>query len=169
MSINFFQIGRWTWYYILTAELTSPYSMSPTELPPSHSTFPATSFPKSIAFQYTLDKKVTDMADIGSDMKLEVAECGKSDFQYWVIAPHFPNGLALLGELDKVTTVSEARFGPPVIIGDEVSMAVNGVPTENVSVTFYDVNKKTTMNVACTISDSGTNQVRASSSGISCA
>ena len=109
------------------------------------------------------------MADFGSDMKLKVAECGKSDFQYWVIAPYFPNGLALLGELDKVTTVSEARFGPPVISGDEVSMAVNGVPTENVSVTFYDVNKKTTMNVACTISDSGTNQVRASSSGISCA
>ena len=104
------QIGGYTWYYILAAELNSSYSMSASELPPSHSTFPATSFPKSIAFQYTLDETVTKTANFGSDTKLDVAQCNKTDFQYWIIAPYFPNGLALLGELDKVTSVSEARF-----------------------------------------------------------
>ena len=146
-----------TWYYILAAELTSSYSMSASELPPSHSTFPATSFPRSIAFQYTLNRTVTKTADFGSDTKLDVEECGKSDFQYWVIAPCLPNGIALLGELDKVTTVSEVRFSDFVVSDSDVTMKVNGVPTEQVSVTLYDVNKKKTMEISCTISDSGTN------------
>ena len=148
-----------TWYYILAAELTSSYSMSASELPPSRSTFPATSFPKSIAFQYTLDKKVTKTADFGADMKLDVATCGKSDFQYWVIAPYLPNQFALLGELDKVTTVSEARFSDFEFSQNDVMMKVSGVPKEVVSVTFYDMNKKNTVIISCTIGSGGTNQL----------
>ena len=153
------QIDGVTWYYILAAELTSSYSMAANELPPSQSTFPVTSFPKSFAFQYTLDKTVTKTADFGSDTKLDVAQCGKSDFQYWVIAPYFSNGFALLGELDKVTTVSEARFSDFVTSEDDVTMKVSGVPTEEVSVTFYDMKNKKTVVISCTISDYGTNQI----------
>ena len=155
----------YTWYYILAAELSSPYSMSASELPPSHSTFPMSSFPKSIAFQYTLDKSVTKTVDFGSDTKLDVAQCGKSDFQYWVIAPYFSNGYALLGELNKITSVSEARFSDIVTNGDTVTMKISGVPTEEVSVTFYDMSNKKTVVVACTISDSGVNQVTVDGSG----
>ena len=133
--------------------------MSANELPPSHSTFPATSFPKSVAFQYTLDKAVTKTVDFGSDTKLNVAQCGKSDFQYWVIAPYFSNGYALLGELDKVTPVSEARFSGFVTSEDDVVMMISGVPTEQVSVTFYDMKNQKTVVIACTISDFGTNQL----------
>ena len=133
--------------------------MSANELPPSHSTFPATSFPKSVAFQYTLDKAVTKTVDFGSDTKLNVAQCGKSDFQYWVIAPYFSNGYALLGELDKVTPVSEARFSGFVTSEDDVMMMISGVPTEQVSVTFYDMKNQKTVVIACTISDFGTNQL----------
>ena len=139
--------------------------MSASELPPSHSTFPVTSFPKSIAFQYTLDKTITKTADFGSDTKLDVAQCEKSDFQYWVITPYFSNGFALLGELDKVTSVSEARFSDIVTSGDAVTMKVSGVPTEEVSVTFYDMNRKKPVVVPCTISDSGINQVTVADSG----
>ena len=160
------QIDRWTWYYILAAELTSSYSMSASELPPSHSLFPAT---LAIAFQYSLNKTVTKMTEFGSNMKLEVAECGKSDFQYWVIAPYFPNGIALLGELNKVTTVSETRFGHPVINGNEVTIMVNGVPKETVSVTFYDGSKDSTIEVLCPINDSGTNRLHVSGDVGSCA
>ena len=140
--------------------------MSASELPPSHSTFPVTSFPKSVAFQYTLDKFVTKTAEFGSDTKLNVAQCGKSDFQYWVIAPYFSSGYALLGELDKVTSVSEARFSDIANSGDEVTMKVSGVPTEEVSVTFYDMNNKTTVVIPCTISDSGTNQISVADQGV---
>ena len=126
------------------------------------------SFPKSIAFQYTLDKTVTKTVDFGSDTKLDVAQCDKSDFQYWVIAPYFSNGYALLGELDKVTSVSEARFSDIITSGDAVTMKVSGVPTEEVSVTFYDMNSKKTAVTACTISDSGINQVTVAGSTMSC-
>ena len=108
---------------------------------------------------------VTKTVDFGSDTKLDVAQCGKSDFQYWVIAPYFSNGFALLGQLDKVTSVSEARFSDIVTSGDAVTMKVNGVPTEEVSVTFYDMNSKKPVVVPCTISDSGINQVTVADSG----
>ena len=139
--------------------------MSASELPPSHSTFPMSSFPKSIAFQYTLDKTVTRTVDFSSDSKLDVAQCGKSDFQYWVIAPYFSNGYALLGELNKITSVSEARFSDIVTSGDTVTIKISGVPTEEVSVTFYDMTNKKMEVVSCTISDSGVNQVTVDGSG----
>lgn len=131
--------------------------MSASELPPSHYTFPATAFPKSVAFQYTLDSLVTKTADFGPDTKLDVDQCGKSDFQYWGIAPYFSNGFALLGELSKVASVSEFRFSKLVINEDDVTMMVNGVPTEVVSVTFYDMKNQTTTAISCSIGDSGTN------------
>ena len=92
-------------------------------------------------------------------MKLEVDQCGKSDFQYWVIAPYFLNGYALLGELDKITTVSEARFSDFVSEGDDIMMKVSGTPTEEVSVTFYDMNSDKAVMISCTIGDSGVNQL----------
>ena len=141
--------------------------MSASELPPSHSTFPMYSFPKSIAFQYTLDKTVTKTADFGLDTKLDVSQCEKSDFQYWAIAPYFFNRYALLGELDKVTSVSEAHFSDIITSGDAVTMKVSGVPTEEVSVTLYDMSmsSKKTVVIACTISDSGINQLTVADGG----
>ena len=44
-------------------------------------------------------------------------------------------------------------------------MKVSGVPTEEVSATFYDMTNKKTVVIACTISDSGVNQVTADGSG----
>ena len=70
------QIDSITWYYVFSAELMAPYSLSANELPPSHSLFPATSFPTTaIAFQHTLDGRVTKMANFLSDTKLDIAQC----------------------------------------------------------------------------------------------
>ena len=108
--------------------------------------------------------------DFSSDSKLDVAQCDKYDFQYWVIAPYFSNGYSLLGELDKITSVSEARFSDIVTIGDTVTMKVSGVPTEKVSVTFYNMSSKKTVVVACTVCDSGINEAIIADSGgtVSC-
>ena len=77
----------------------------------------------------------------------------------WIIVPYFSNGYALLGELDKVTPVSEARFSGFVTSEDDVVMMISGVPTEQVSVTFYDMKNQKTVVIAYTISDFGTNQL----------
>ena len=87
------------------------------------------------------------------------------EVQYWAIAPYLSNGYALLGELDKVTSVSEARFSDIVTSGDAVMMKVSGVPTEEVSVTLYDMSSKKTVVIVCTISDSGINQLTVADGG----
>ena len=95
-----------------------------------------------------LDKFITKTAEFGSDTKLNVAQCGKYDFQYWVIAPYFSSGYALLGEVDKVTSVSEAHFSDIVNSGDEVMMKVSlrvCSRRKYHAVTFYDVNNKMTL------------------------
>ena len=76
------------------------------------------------------------------------------------------NGYSLLGELGKVTSVSEARFSDIITSGDAVTMKVSGVPPEEVSVTLYDIySSKKTVVIACTISDSGINQLTVADGG----
>ena len=132
--------------------------MTSKELPPSHYTFPASSFPFStIAIQYTLDGNVTNVTNFGSDSALYISNCDKSDFQYWVIPPFLPFGYTLLGELNKIIPVSEQRFSDIIVSDNTVMVKVNGVPTEKVPITVYDNNAKKTQVIECTISESGTN------------
>ena len=158
------QIDQFTWYYVLTADLASPYTLTAKELPPSRSTFPATTLPfPTIAFRYTLDGNITEIVKFGTqlsfgpDTALNIAQCGKSDFQYWVIPPYIPFGFSLLGELNKITPVSEQRFSDIIISDDYVKVKVNGVPGEKVYVTVYENNVNVTQVMECTISESGTN------------
>ena len=155
------QIDSFTWYYIFAAELIGgSYSLSANELPHSHSMFPATSFPKTtVAFQYTLDGRITKMLDFGSDTKLDIAQCDKSDFQYWVIAPYLPNNLSLLGELTKIVTVSETRYSDFRFISysNVLTLKVSGAPNEVVMTSFYYKNTGTTHTISCYIGTTGIN------------
>ena len=114
-----------------------------------------TSIPSLVAFQYTLDGKVTQLGDIGSDGKLVVPKCEKSDFQAWTLAPYFENGWALLGELNKIVSVSEARFFQIMNENGNYTFVLRGVPEEKVTVTFYEQSTKKTMPVDCNIGETG--------------
>lgn len=154
------QIDSFTWYYVFAAELTAPYSLSANELPPSHSTFPATSFPTTaVAFQYILDGRLTKIVDFGSDTKLDIAQRDKSDFQYWVIAPHLPNNLTLLGELTKIITVSETRYSDFRFISysNTLMVKVSGAPEEVVMTSFYYKSTGITQTISCYIGTTGMN------------
>ena len=154
------QIDGFTWYFIFAAELMGPYSLSANELSPSHSTFPATSLPTTaVAFQYTLDGRVTKMVNFGSDTKLDIAQCDKSDFQYWIIAPYLPNNLSLLGELTKIITVSETRYSDFRFISysNTLMLKVSGAPNEVVMTSFYYKNTGTTQTISCYIGATGIN------------
>lgn len=158
------QIGQFTWYYLFTADLSTPYSLKAKELPPSHSTYPATSLPfPTIAFQYTLDGNITNVTDfgpngsIGPDTSLYISQCSKATFQYWVIPPYFPFGYTLMGELNKIVPVSEQRFSDITISENIVKIRVRGVPAEKVNVTLYDRAMHKQQVVNCIISESGYN------------
>ena len=96
--------------------------------------------------------------DFGPDTKLNISQCNKSDFQYWVIPPYLmSHGLILLGELNKVVPVSEARFSDIILTVDDIMAKVNGVPSEKVPVTVYNIFTKKTQIINCIISMSGVN------------
>lgn len=157
-------MANYTWYYVFAAELVSPYSLSASELPPSRNTFPASLFPDpSIAFQYTLDGKVTKSVEFGSSKKLDIAKCSKSDFQYWAIAQYLPvaGGIAILGELTKVVAVSETRYSDlKFSVFDElVLVKVVGAPDEVVMTAFHYRTTGFTLTVSCSIGPSGMNVI----------
>ena len=79
--------------------------MHASELPPSRNTKPRTSFPKSLAFTYTLDGKIQKAMDFTGS--IDIAACSVTDFQYWSLAPIMENGWALLGELNKIIPISQ--------------------------------------------------------------
>ncbi len=134
----------------MAAELMENYDLSAAELPPSRSTFPATSL-DAVAFQYNVvTRSVTGTMVLDRNTFITVPKCGKSDFKYFAVAPRFSNnGMYLFGELDKFVPVSEQRFVSFDQTKDEVYIRLAGVPTETVYVTVYD--GKSPKNVQCTI------------------
>ena len=141
-----------TWYYVMAAELASDYALSPSELPTSRASFPAT-FINSVAFQYDIRTgKVFGIEDF-TGSAITVEKCGKDDFKYIVIAPRFTNGMYLFGELNKFVAVSETRFPEVDQTGGSVYARVMGVPSEKVTVSIY--NGKSVMSVDCLIGDAG--------------
>ena len=150
-------MGPFTWYHLLAADLSKDFEVTPPELPPSHNTFPPSpGFPDFIAYNYTLDGTVTTMMKFGVNDPLTVSACGKTDFQSWNLAPIFSNGLALLGELDKVIPVSETRFTGTRFYGPDFAIFLVGVPGEAVSITLYDTTASELIVVKCVVSSSGT-------------
>lgn len=74
------------------------------------------------------------------------------------------HGLILLGELNKVVPVSEARFSEIIVTADDAMVRVNGVPTEKVPVSVYSMSTNKTQVVDCIISTSGVNILSLSTS-----
>lgn len=158
-NLHYTQVDMQTWYHILAAEINTEYTLTVADLPPSLSTFPSSSFPTSIAFQYTLDGTVTTTIEFTSTSKLMIPKCGKVDFQYWNIAPVFDNGWALLGELNKIITVSETRFTSIANIGTQSFATLRGVPNEVVVVSLFNSQDKKVTAVKCIIGQTGTAQL----------
>lgn len=151
------QVGPFTWYHLLAADLTEDFELTPPELPPSRNAFPASpGFPDFIAYNYTLDAIVATKTKFGVNDPLTVSACGRTNFQSWNLAPILPNGLALLGELDKIIPVSEIRFTGTGFYGSDFAVFLVGVPGEAVSVTLYNTTDSGLIVVKCVISSSGT-------------
>ena len=97
------------------------------------------------------------MVDFSSSSSITINTCGRSDFQYWTVAPILEGtGMALLGELNKIVTVSETRFRSISKFGSDHVVSLVGAPGENVELSVYDTQDKTTKVVACNMSSSGT-------------
>eukprot|EP00731_Ephydatia_muelleri_P018789 Em0011g829a len=150
----FTEVTWWTWYYVFAADVSGTYAMPPSDLPPSHSVFPATSFPPSVAFTYDLTGKVLAVQDFPST--ITIAPCTRN-FQYYAIAPLLgSSGMALLGELNKMIPVSETRFVQVEQFGPAFAAYLVGAPGEVVVITVYVHSSRTTQTVTCNMPSSGT-------------
>ena len=137
--------------------MTEKYELVAAALPPSHSLFPKSEFPSSIAFRHDLTGKVVEVFDFSSSSSIMINTCGRSDFQYWTIAPTLEGtGMALLGELNKIVTVAETRFRYISKFGSDCVISLVGAPGEKVEVSLYDTGEKTAKVVTCNMSSSGT-------------
>ena len=150
--------------------MQTDYQLHLTELPPSQSVKPQSFFPPALAIQYTLDGTIsrTSILNENTDYLL-ISKCGRSDFQYWMIAPLLPNtNIALLGELDKVVTVSEQRVLTIMTIGSTFIVRLRGAPMEIINMSVIDTNSKLN-SIQCTITSDGIGGATVMSSGaISC-
>ena len=151
------QVAPWTWYYVISGEMSSAYTMHASELPPSQHTKPKTSFPKSLAFSYTLDGKIQKAMTFTDSLNIPASST--TDFQYWSLAPILNNGWALLGELNKIIPVSTTRFIDIEQIGMQYTVYIVGVPGEMVPITAYDTGSSKAEVYDCTISATGRNIV----------
>ena len=167
----FLQLAGLTWYYIVAAEIASPYELKAQELPPSRTTFPKTSFPLSLAFRYNLKGTILQAQNFTSFSTISIPTCDRTDFLYWVIAPVLPgNGVALLGELNKVVTVSETRF-QNIVVYDSRDFILNivGDPGETVTLSTYLILLGKLNTASCQITEYGTASYRVDEGGsISC-
>ena len=156
--------------HVFATELVEDYDLSAKEFPPFHTTFPKTTFPQSVAFQYTLDGTVTRRANFGTDTALimRVSMCGEADFQHWIIAPVLNNGLVLFGELTKIVPVSETCFKSFINVGDIYIISLEGAPGENVTLIVFDSSSQNNDLVECTIGPSGSAVLHMASTGSSC-
>ena len=173
-SLLFFitQVSGYTWYYILAVDNKDKYDLKPTELPPSKSVKPKSSFPESVALQYNLDGTIKPgfVSIKDNSGKIPLDTCDRDNFEYWVIAPVFPGtGGALLGELDKIVSVADKRILTIIVLGDEYVMKLRGAPGETVNMSTFDMNSGRVKTAVCTIGSDGTGTFAFSdASNISC-
>ena len=134
--------------------------MSAAELPPSLATKPRTDFPPSIAARYTLDGRVVEVVNFGDTNSLVIDKCGRADFQFWLIAPRICDlDGVLLGELDKIVTVSETRIESIVPSefrdGNVCTVSMRGVPGETVHMTTYGFTASEAVTTSCLVAADG--------------
>jgi hypothetical protein len=79
------------------------------------------------------------------------------DFDYFVLAPILPGGLALLGETGKYVTVADKRFSAIDARADAIDVTLAGTPGEEVEVRAFDaISGSMLAPVTATIGDDGT-------------
>ncbi len=100
-------------------------------------------------------------ASVVSDA-VELEPRGKAfDFDYVVLAPILANGMALIGESEKLVTLADRRFRDIRISPDAVEVDLEGAPGERVALLAYDTRAASLTNpVHTTLSPQGIGHAR---------
>ena len=133
--------------------------MTLSELPSCPIFNPRTSFPESVALQYNLDGTIRgEPIHIKQNTdSIPLKECGRDDFEYWLIAPVIPEtGGALLGELNKIVSISEQRILTIFNNNDVYYANLRGASGEVVYMSSFDLQSGKITTVKCVLASDGT-------------
>lgn len=146
------------WYFILAADITEEYTLSPKELPLFDENIKSGIIYRSLIG----DGTVTYINHFDDTNPLKVPVCDKKDFKTWTVAPVMTgkSSWVLLGETSKLMKMSEQRIGD-ITFSDKVNIVrLFGAPQEVVTIAAIDTQNTdiTPDNVKyfkCTIPDNG--------------
>eukprot|EP01006_Ploeotia_vitrea_P025486 TRINITY_DN58345_c0_g1_i1.p1 TRINITY_DN58345_c0_g1~~TRINITY_DN58345_c0_g1_i1.p1 ORF type:complete len:747 (-),score=77.64 TRINITY_DN58345_c0_g1_i1:102-2342(-) len=140
------------WFHVFAAELPGEVMVTP-------STFKAPSFPSSGEWVVYPNQFPQTPQPFSASKPLKLPKCGRSDFQFYHIAPVWTTKkIVLLGESNKWIRVSSQRFKTITQWPDDtISIEINGMAGEMVFVDFW-VGEKI-QQVKCTINESGMNTI----------
>ena len=148
---------------MLVAELNNDFVLNQQDLPPSKSYFPQSQFDLYVVLQHDLNGTVTRIERMPSlSLPFFVRACNRSDFQYWTFAPVFNDiEMALIGEMNKIITVSETRFQSIKDSGlygggSGYMVHLQGVPDEEIDISILDIKTNDMKIVTCQFPSSGT-------------
>ncbi len=65
----------------------------------------------------------------------------RADYAYLILTPVLPNGLALIGEVEKFVTLADRRFSRIESLADAIRVQVEGMPGEVVTLLGYDTSR----------------------------
>ena len=146
------------WYFILAADITEEYTLSPKELPLFDE-----SIKSGIIYRSLIgDGTVTYISHFDDTNPLKVPVCDKKDFKTWTVAPVMTDksSWVLLGETSKLIKMSEQRIGDITFSNKVIIVHLFGAPQEVVTMAAIDTQNTTLTpeNVQyfkCTIPDNG--------------
>lgn len=151
------QVAGLTWYYVLIADLKKSAYIMGQDLPPSKNYKPRSDFGLFVAARCDLNGNCFDGQNFTGSSAIRASQTAPQDFQYWIIAPFLPGiGTAVLGELNKVVTMSETRFKDITYSGNEYVFTVAGAPGEVVTLSIFGYYTRIMTYVSCKVPDAGT-------------
>ena len=132
------------------ANLLEKYDLTMTQLPPSSTVKPLSSFPRYVAANVRLNSVLSTSILSDSTSSITLSPCNENDFQFWILAPVLPgSNVALFGELQKVVTVSEQRFVSFTSVSNEFEFSIKGVNDEDIMLWAYSITDRSIHTTQC--------------------
>jgi len=136
---SFSSFGAGTWHYLLAANLTSPYSLSPDSIYFTAEQGYVYDYHQVFStFNQTGDINPSELMPFNNESLIYLKESGDLsetiNFEYLIVAPVLNNSWTLLGELGKHIPVSKQRFAEITVSTNGLLLGIVGGASETVNV-----------------------------------
>jgi hypothetical protein len=139
-------VGDMTWHYVVSIDVPTSFQLLPTDLWPRLDSRKAATLVVHRRWHASPCTDGTTASDCGvilgfpdvmTGLPPQASPVGTHNWELFTVSPVTHGGVALVGEVDKVTAVSVRRFGTVNVTADEgIRCSLVGAPHESVRVVF---------------------------------